>query len=144
MGARAESHLPGLPPLAPPHGFCCSALNRRGKAPHNSSGHGTLAFLLDGRQAACRSPSPQSRNPVWSPLRFIRIHKHVPGSLFGCPTAGRRCFPGLAAAPSARFPSKLRYADASTGDTREDTSRNGLAWAASITFPFSCTSVILP
>ena len=98
-GAGAESRLPGLPLLAPPHVFCCSDLSdrldtRRGKVPHDGSRHGTLACLLDGRQAACRSPSPHSGNPTWSPLCFIRIHKCIPHCPFGCPTAGRRCFPG--------------------------------------------------
>lgn len=52
-------------------------------------------------------------------------------------TASPGAFPGLGAAISAHFPSRLRYADASAAYACEDTSGNGLAWATSFTFPFS-------
>ena len=98
-GARADSHSPGLRSLLL-MAFAALIFTRRSKAPDSSSGHGTLPFLLGGRQVAHGSPSPHSRNPKWTPLRFIRIRKHLPHSPFGRPTAGRRCFPG--SPPGAR------------------------------------------
>lgn len=114
------------------------------EAPYNSFGHITLAFLLVGRQVACRSLSPHSRNPKWRPLCFIKICKHTPHSPFGCPMSGRRCFPRSLPWAGCCHLSTLPF-QASIGKCQHWQYLRGhiLGWATNITLPFSGTSVML-